>query len=145
MQERKRYHWLDWLRFAAAFGVIVCHTRGGNWTAYANLEEHSKSHLAYLFFALTRPGLEYVVIFFILSGFLVGGKVMEKIRKDTFDLKAYVLDRVSRIFVPLLPALLFTYAVNLICHRSVSLIEFLGNVFGLQGLFCNNFAGNDPL
>jgi peptidoglycan/LPS O-acetylase OafA/YrhL len=145
VQEQKRYYWLDWLRFAAAFMVLACHARWGNWSAWRNLEEHYKNGFSWAFFAVTRPALEAVVVFFVLSGFLVGGKALEKIRKGTFDEKAYVVDRVSRIYLPLLPALLFSTVITLICGGKVSVMEFLGNVFSLQGLFCASFAGNAPL
>lgn len=145
MLGKRRYHWLDWLRFAAAFAVLVCHARGENWTAWGNLEEHYKNRISWLFFAVTRPGLEAVVVFFVLSGFLVGGKAIEKIKQGVFQIKAYVFDRVSRIYVPLLPALLFTTAITMHCGKKVSLLELFGNVLGVQGLFCGSFAGNAPL
>ncbi len=93
-------------------------------------------------------GLEAVVLFFVLSGFLVGGKVLERIVNGSFDLKAYTLDRVSRIYIPLIPALIFTAVVNcLICGRPFSVLSLVGNLFGLQGVWSQipAFAGNDPL
>ena len=58
---------------------------------------------------------------------------------------SYALDRVSRIYVPLLPALLFTMVMCLICGRTISIGVFWGNLFGLQGLSCGTFGGNGPL
>ena len=88
------------------------------------------------------------MLFFVLSGFLVGGKVLERTVNNSFDLKAYTLDRVSRIYIPLIPALIFTAVVNcLICGRPFSVLSLLGNLFGLQGIWSQipAFAGNDPL
>jgi len=98
-----------------------------------------------IFFSATRLGIEAVEVFFVLSGFLVGGKVLERVRKGTFDYRDYAFDRISRIYVPLVPALLFTAFISLICGNSISVLEFLGNLFCLQGLFCDPFADNGPL
>ncbi|HTQ51929.1 MAG TPA: acyltransferase [Candidatus Acidoferrales bacterium] len=145
VSERNRFYWLDWLRFAAAFAVLVCHTRADNWLPYIILKEHYKNSVSWVFFELTAPGIAPVVVFFVLSGFLVGGKVLERVRNGTFDATSYALDRVSRIYVPLLPALLFTMVMCQICGRTISIGVFFGNLFGLQGLSCGTFGGNGPL
>lgn len=143
--ERNRFYWLDWLRFAAAFAVLVTHTCVENWYGYAELDGHYKNPASWIFFYVTGLSIAPVIVFFVLSGFLVGGKVLERVRNGTFDATAYALDRVSRIYVPLLPALLFTMVICLICGRSFSIGELLGNLFGLQGLSCGCFGGNGPL
>lgn len=145
VSERNRFYWLDWLRFAAAFAVLVTHTCVDNWFSYGQLQDHYKNPASWIFFYVTGLSIAPVVIFFVLSGFLVGGKVLERVRNGTFDAAAYVLDRVSRIYVPLLPALLFTMVICLICGRTISFGEFFGNLFGLQGLSCGPFGGNGPL
>jgi len=145
MTEQKRFYWLDWLRFAAAFTVLFCHARIHNWLPYVNLEDNYKNHLSWAFFAATQPGIAPVVVFFVLSGFLVGGKVLERVMNGTFDAEAYALDRISRVYIPLLPALLFTIVICLICGNPISIGEFFGNLFGLQGLSCGSFGGNTPL
>lgn len=142
---KEHLHWLDWLRFTAALMVVVVHARGGNWVEWGRLEEASRTKWVAIFFALTRTGAECVTVFFVLSGFLVGGKVLERVAKGTFNLRAYVIDRFSRIWMPLVPALFFTAAVAIYIGRPVSIFEFIGNLFGLQVAVCDNFAGNVPL
>ena len=75
------YAWLDWLRFGAAFAVLLCHARGGTWMDYGSLDAGSKNLIAAMFFAVTRPNLEPVVVFFVLSGFLVGGVSLARSRQ----------------------------------------------------------------
>jgi peptidoglycan/LPS O-acetylase OafA/YrhL len=31
MKNKKHFYWLDWMRFIAAFMVVICHSRGYNW------------------------------------------------------------------------------------------------------------------
>lgn len=145
MTERKRFYWLDWMRFAAAFAVLVYHTCGNNWVPYGGLGDQPHRYLSWIFFEVTNTGIAPVVVFFVLSGFLVGGKVLERVANGTFDVEAYAFDRISRIYLPLLPALLFTLVICLVCGSPVSIGAFFGNIFGLQGVYCSSFGGNAPL
>ena len=73
---RGHLYWLDWLRFTAALMVVAIHSRGGTWVEWGRLTEASQTKLVAIFFAITRTGSESVLVFFVLSGFLVGGKVI---------------------------------------------------------------------
>lgn len=138
-------YWLDWLRFTAALMVVAIHTRGGLWLEWAGLAEDSRTIGAAVFFALTRAGTEWVLVFFVLSGFLVGGKVLERVVSGTFDLSSYVIDRVTRIWTPLLVALLWSAVVAYWVGKPFSWSVLLGNIVGLQGAAVPAFAGNYPL
>lgn len=129
-----RAPWLDWIRFIAAFMVTVAHARGFNWVDWSQLPANEKSFGAKLFYAVTRVGAEWVVIFFVLSGFLVGGSTLRRCLDRSFHLGPYVIDRISRIWVPFIPALLFIVLVQLACELPVSTSDFLGNLFCLQGI-----------
>jgi peptidoglycan/LPS O-acetylase OafA/YrhL len=139
------YPWLDWLRFGAAFAVLLCHARGGNWMDWGSLDESSKNGVVALFFALTRPNLEPVVVFFVLSGFLVGGKVLERLMCGAFSPASFALDRFSRIYIPLVPALALSAFAAWATGKSVSLWELTGNLLSLQSVFFRSFADNAPL
>lgn len=141
----KRFYWLDWLRFVAAFIVLISHARGFNWVRYSDLPVNHKNWWTPAFFLLTHLGFEAVVVFFVLSGFLVGGKVLERVIHDTFEFREYAIDRISRIYVPLLPALFLSAVVGLVCGLPVTARDFFGNLIGLQGIYCRNFADNLPL
>lgn len=143
--ESRHFYWLDWLRFIAALMVVACHARGGNWVEWGRLEHASQTKAAYAFFLVTRAGYEWVIVFFVLSGFLVGGKVLQRVLSKTFKVTVYAVDRISRIWMPLIPSLLLTAGVGWYLGHSISVWGFLGNLVGLQGVFCCSFAGNFPL
>ena len=63
-----------------------------------------------LFYAWTGLGREAVMVFFVLSGFLVGGAVMRA--GPAFDWRTYAIARLSRLWVVLVPALLLTAALD---------------------------------
>ncbi len=130
-----QYPWLDWVRFAAALQVLIVHARFFTFVEYGQLDANSKSKLSALWFALTRTGLEAVLVFFVLSGFLVGGKVIERVANGTFDARSYTVDRFSRIYTPLIPALLFALFIDLFFKTSPSAAEYMGNLFSFQGVF----------
>lgn len=140
-----RFFWLDWLRFGAAFMVMVSHVRGGHFAAYGDLAPPFHSPLVAMSFALTRLGGEAVVLFFVLSGFLVGGGSARRAIQGTFGSRVYLIDRVTRIYTPLIPALILTAGVVLFRGGHVSPGAFFGNLAGLQGVVVENFGGNAPL
>lgn len=140
-----RYFWIDWLRFGAALGVLICHVRSSNWVDWVNLAPSNKGTLSALFFALTRPSVEYVVIFFVLSGFLVGGKLLERVLLGSFDLRIYAIDRFTRVWVPLIPALALTALIEIIAGHRLSYRDLGASLVGTQGVLGNCFGGNAPL
>src|SRR5688572_15703043 len=46
-----------------------------------------------------------VIIFFVLSGFLITSAVMKKKDRPDFSFGSYLIDRVARVVYPLIPAL----------------------------------------
>lgn len=50
------------------------------------------------FYLLTGYGHQAVMIFFVLSGFLVGGKIIEKLEENKFHFGTYLIDRFSRLY-----------------------------------------------
>ena len=83
--EAPKHYWLDWLRFAAALTVVVVHVRGALLLPFGSLPVEQRSLPVAALYLLTRIGNEAVVVFFVLSGFLVGGKAFERMadRKST--------------------------------------------------------------
>lgn len=145
MIKKKHLPWLDLLRFIAAFEVLASHARGFLFVEFNGLIGESQNVFTAAFYALTRMGSEAVIIFFVLSGFLVGGKAMERLDNGSFRNKEYIIDRMVRIMLPLIPALALTVMCEFIASKSVSLIELVGNLFSLQGIFVKPLSGNAPL
>jgi peptidoglycan/LPS O-acetylase OafA/YrhL len=144
--KQKHFYWLDWFRFLAAFEVVAYHVRGHTWTHYDQLQAGSKDWLTWIFFVVTHWGGEAVVLFFVLSGFLVGGKVLQRTFDRSFDLEAYALDRITRIYLPLVPALLVSGVIGCgFLGQRFSLFDLVGNLAGLQSVCCHAYAGNLPL
>ncbi len=93
----------------------------------------------FVFYTLTRFGHEAVLIFFVLSGFLVGGKAIKRIRSNTFDIRSYVIDRAVRIVLPLLSALVLEVIVRHINSKETEMSTLIGNIFSLQGILCKPY------
>ncbi|MDR3562951.1 MAG: acyltransferase family protein, partial [Negativicutes bacterium] len=101
---------LDLSRIAAALLVVIGHTRYryfGTPTAIA----HSGlgRQIFYFFTGLSR---EAVVVFFVISGFLVGGQIIELSSNGIFDVWAYLINRFSRIYIVLIPALVLAFVFS---------------------------------
>ena len=94
---------LDASRWVAAFIVLTTHVRHTFLTDYSQVRSHTVFVQAlYLF---TSLGHEAVMVFFVLSGFLVGGLTLSQWRDTGVDLASYFVHRVSRIYTVLIPAL----------------------------------------
>ena len=61
----------------------------------------------------TSLGHEAVMIFFVLSGFLVGGLTLKQWRSTGVDLRSYFVQRISRIYTVLIPALCIGFVLDL--------------------------------
>ena len=84
-----------------------------------------------------------VVIFFILSGYLISNSIFYKLLTDkNYSFRSYFIDRFSRIYPAFIPALLFVLVLDYI-SKSISpqaysytdafdIKTFLGNIFMLQ-------------
>ncbi|MGH6800164.1 MAG: acyltransferase family protein [Methylocella sp.] len=66
-----------------------------------------------MFYFITALGHEAVVIFFVLSGFLIGGSLTDSMLRGGFDLPRYLIARFVRIFIVYLPAPAITLGVFL--------------------------------
>ena len=138
---------LDAGRGFAALLVLLFHVRSALFAPYADFAPHSAGMTA--FYTATSFGHAAVIVFFVLSGFLVGGAVL---RMDgPARLPGYGLDRAVRI----VPVMAGAIAVSLIlaavqsartgapsCAANPAMI--LGNLLNLQGfgaaVLCNNLA-----
>lgn len=137
----KHYPWLDLVRFIAAFIVVISHSLMVFIPEYEDLPPANQNILIRGFMFLAKQGHFAVLCFFILSGFFVGGKTMEKIANQSFSWKSYSIDRSVRILLPLLSSLVLTFVVNTylgIYHSSGS---YFGNLLSLQGIVCEPVNG----
>lgn len=143
---RKSLVSLDLLRGMAALAVFFGHIRGSLFVEFGALPSGQQTLLVKLLFGLSRTGLEAVLVFFVLSGYLVGGQVIGHIREGRFSLANYAVERTTRIFLPLIPACLLTIAVNwLVSGQTPNWPQTLANMAGLNGVLTDTLPGNAPL
>lgn len=94
------YYWLDVLRFIAAFMVLLSHTRNTFFPAFGDLPSNQQTISCMAFTMFCRLGHEAVIVFFVLSGFLVGGRGFGRIKDGTMHVCSYAIDRLARITPP---------------------------------------------
>jgi len=100
----KQFYLLDLIRGSAALLVVMGHLRSlmfENWKG--------GDIFAYFFYAITSLGHQAVIVFFVLSGFFVGGSFIADKNKDIFK---YSIKRISRFYTVLIPALVLTWIID---------------------------------
>ena len=141
--------YLDALRAVAALIVFLTHVRGSFFVKWSELDAASQEPLNYALFMLTRLGRESVIIFFVLSGYLVGGQALSALRCSRFSPVEYFAARVSRLYAVVLPALLLTAALDFLggnwSDSHDGPMAFLINLVFLQQIFGEVYGSNGPL
>ena len=157
------------LRGSAALAVCFSHIRNYIFVDYGEI---LNPHLFdKIFYALTGLGHSSVIVFFVMSGYLVGGHVLNKFKNNLFNIRKYAVDRLVRLWVVLLPALLLTALLDNLGRvltngvgydgswshlvqsgpsisstgDSLNFSIFVGNIFFLQTLIVPTFGSNTPL
>jgi peptidoglycan/LPS O-acetylase OafA/YrhL len=134
------------MRGLAALMVLLFHAREATWVPYATLPAGQQNLAVAVFFGATRFAIEAVLVFFVLSGALVGGQILSRIKAGRFSLSHYAIDRASRILLPLVPACLFTAAINLVAfQQATGLGQLLANMSGLNGVLAPSLSHNAPV
>jgi peptidoglycan/LPS O-acetylase OafA/YrhL len=92
------------LRGFAAFSVLLNHWRDAFFVDYGAGTHHNPvMAVAYL---ATGLGRQWVIVFFVMSGYLVGGSVLRSVDVGRWSWRSYMLARLTRLYIVLLPALL---------------------------------------
>lgn len=100
--------WLDFARGISAILVCAGLLRAATFTDYSDLGAGRTIMMPFYF--MTSLGHEAVMIFSVLSGFLVGGSVLRK--RNEFSVHVYTLARCSRLYTVLIPSLIFTFLID---------------------------------
>ena len=113
---------LDLVRGLAALLVLSVHLRNMLFMDYPQAIRGGASRILVVPYVLTSGGHQAVVLFFVLSGYLVGGSVLRMIRAKAWSWKVYLLHRLVRLWIVLLPGLLLCFFWDLIGLRTHSLL-----------------------
>ena len=157
---------LDTLRGIAAVGVCLSHLRDFFFVDYPQVPHHNP--LIGAVYMASGLGHEWVIVFFVLSGYLVGGSVLRSIALDRWSWREYLLNRMTRLYTVLVPALVLgavldlsgihffgssgiyggnahTHGLNFAVGSRLSSAILLGNYAYLQGIYVPTFGSNAPL
>lgn len=122
--------------------VLLNHCKNTFSPAYCDLPAEQQNIITMAITMLCRMGHEAVIIFFVLSGFLVGGRGFERIKAGTMNIKSYAIDRFSRIYPPLIAAIILcgitTYITGETECTHFTWLNVVGNILNLQGICCDN-------
>jgi peptidoglycan/LPS O-acetylase OafA/YrhL len=168
MSKATRLDNLDLLRGIAAFLVLSGHLRSYIFKNYGELTQEGLLDKAFYF--ATGLGHQAVIIFFALSGFLVGGKALDDILNHRFSWSIYLMRRLTRLWIVVIPALILTLVLDNIGilltngigyhgqYYSIydsgpnsssgvdhSFLTFLGNLAFLQTIYVPTFGSNGPM
>lgn len=149
---------LNAIRTIAALIVVVGHVRSNLLLPREALGGDRVSEVLY---ALTSLGNGAVMVFFVLSGYFVGGSVVRSWRQDSFHWERYTISRTLRLWLVLIPALVLTVVLDWIGRTAYPLNDkmaadaeiaehstvpiFLGNAFFLQAQVVPTYGSNGAL
>ncbi|WP_058301147.1 acyltransferase family protein [Gorillibacterium timonense] len=145
--------YLDSIRFGSAVLVVMEHLGSRLFVGYGEVERPGPVvQLLYLLHLLGGPA---VIVFFVLSGLFISRSVLHAFLFNRWSWKAYLINRFSRLYVVLIPALLLTFAADHIASRFYSypgytsrlaeLKDFVGNLLFLQANRVSSYGSNGPL
>jgi peptidoglycan/LPS O-acetylase OafA/YrhL len=143
---------LDAIRALCALEVFAGHVRQNLFVEWRRaFHQDLPTRLVYF---ITGFGHEAVMIFFVLSGYFVGGAVVRG--RHAFSWPRYLTERLTRLWLVLLPALTLgaifdglTTAVGghhaAVMAPRFTVTGWLGNLFFLQEVLVGTFGSNTPL
>jgi peptidoglycan/LPS O-acetylase OafA/YrhL len=157
------YPFLDLARFGAALLVTFGHVRSLYFDSITKVQDAGIATKA--FYLVTSLQHEAVVLFFVISGFFVGGAAHRSLSEKRFRLVPYLAARFSRIYIVFVPALLLGGALTLGGLSTFPDTRFYSerplfpsnfdpawswsdipcHVACLQGLICKGTSFNPPL
>lgn len=105
-------------------------------------------------YVLTAAGHQAVVIFFVLSGFLIARTIRHAFDRGEWSWISYLIHRLVRLWIVLLPGLALCLLWDKIgaalpamqdVARGDTAIALIGNLFFLQGVLVPAFGSDGPL
>ncbi|HLK28163.1 MAG TPA: acyltransferase [Puia sp.] len=163
MKHDSKLAWFDFFRGVAAFIVTTGHLRA------LILDDFTKTSNPFikLFYFVTGFAHDAVMVFFVLSGFFIISSIHQAVISNRWSAKDYMINRLTRLWVVLLPALILTFLLDKVGlmqfknaytytgtittmtainpYDSLSFGDFIGNLFFLQYIKVPTFGSNGAL
>jgi peptidoglycan/LPS O-acetylase OafA/YrhL len=164
----REFVFLDLLRGFSAVLVLLGHLRALIFEDYAKIAGSFTSVPVRLWYFVTSLGAEAVLVFFVLSGFFITRSISGALQRGRWSWGFYVVQRLTRLELVLVPALLLTFVLDVFSlrfapHAAIygadapaalssarhagegGLAGFLGNAAFLQTIIVQPFGSNSPL
>lgn len=144
--------YLDLIRGLSAILVVMEHLSSRLFVGYGNIT--SNNLLIKFLYLLNLLGGPAVIIFFVLSGFFISRSVLKAVFENKWSWRSYLINRLSRLFIVLIPALILTLSLDHFAQNFgykvynspiENLKDFVGNLFFLQNIFVGFYGSNAPL
>jgi peptidoglycan/LPS O-acetylase OafA/YrhL len=142
------------MRGLAALQVAAAHLRSEMFPGLKGMVDPPLYYQVLAF--ATGFAHQAVVVFFLISGWLVGGSLLNRIGQPG-ALLSYAIDRATRLWTVLVPAMCLMLLVGIFITEAdparadfaaaneYSAAAFAGNLLGLQTVLVKNFGGNYAL
>ena len=142
------------LRGLAALQVAAAHLRAEFYPSLRTLENPTLWYQALAFF--TGFAHQAVLVFFLISGWLVGGSFLNKMGQPG-AVRLYAIDRLTRLWTVLIPTFALILAFGIVtgtldagsvdfdAGNGYSVTALAGNLAGVQTILVPVFGGNYPL
>lgn len=118
--------WLSSARTIAAGAVVLGHARGLALNDY----DPNFSVFVVPFYFISSLGHEAVMVFFVLSGFWITRSILHRVVAKTWDWSGYLIDRISRLWTVLIPALILGGLLDYIGARLLGFSVYFGHTGG---------------
>jgi peptidoglycan/LPS O-acetylase OafA/YrhL len=142
------------LRGLAAFVVAAAHLRAEMYPGLRTVSDPSLWFQGFTF--ATGFAHQAVLVFFVISGWLVGGSLLNKMGQPG-AVTNYAIDRATRLWTVLIPTfgltllfglgsgVLLPSGIDFSAANEFSALSFAGNLLGLQRVVLSDFGGNYAL
>lgn len=145
LENRRHFElWIDTCRWLAALAVLFTHVNNRFLIKILSLPHEQRTLPHYAYALLSGFGHQAVVVFFVISGLLVGGSFLEESKQADKPLNvlltSYMLKRLVRLWTVLIPALALIALLDNAGIRFFNGVEngiYAGEDFTATAFFCN--------
>ena len=162
------YVHLDMARGLASLAVVFGHLRNIFFQDYQTVSQSLLGPFVKTVYFLSGFGHQAVMIFFVLSGFFITRSIMNAHQKGCWSWGWYLSQRLTRLWLVLIPALIMTAVwdgfgirfnpgalqylgtaesnvTNYLVSGRLNINYFIGNIFFTQTILCPTFGSNSPI